>query len=125
MLSTTTLKLSLLCQYLRIIDKGMLRTACYTLLAFTLVWGCCSCFMAWVPCFPVKAYWDWSLSSATCYAFGSKVEGPFTTTYVSHSSFNLALDFAILVLPAPICFQKALTKRQQIAAMGLGSLGML
>lgn len=53
-LSTTLLKLSLLCQYLRIFDRGVIRAAIFTLLAFCLVWGLVSSFMAWFPCFPVK-----------------------------------------------------------------------
>lgn len=123
--STTLLKLSLLCQYLRIFKDGILRTSCFVLISFCLVWGCISSFMAWFPCFPIKAYWDWSIVDANCYAFGSKIEGPFVQTYVSHAAFNLVLDFAILVLPAPIIFQKALSGKQKLSALGLGAMGML
>lgn len=102
-----------------------MRTAIYTLFAFCLVWGLISSFMAWFPCFPVAAYWDWTIEGATCYAFGSKQEGPFVTTYVSHSAFNMVLDFAVLVLPAPIIFRRAMTRREKFAALGLGAMGSL
>lgn len=102
-----------------------MRTAIYTLLACCLIWGAISCFMAWFPCFPIKAYWDWTISHANCYAFGSKETQPFVNSYVSHSAFNMVLDFAVLVLPAPIVFRKAMTKKEKFAALGLGAMGSL
>lgn len=124
-LSTTLLKLSLLCQYLRIFKEGGIRIAIYAIFAFCLVWGVISCVMAWAPCFPVQAYWDWSVTKHTCYAYGAKVEKPFFITYVSHGAFNMVLDLAVLVLPAPIVFRRAMTKRERCAALGLGTLGLL
>ena len=102
-----------------------MRAAIYTLFAFCLVWGLLSCFMAWLPCFPVKAYYDRTITDATCYAFGSIKEKPFVSTYVSHAAFNMLLDFAVLVLPAPIVFRRAMTRREKWAALGLGAMGSL
>lgn len=73
----------------------------------------------------VVAYWDRSITDATCYAFGSTDETSFVSTYVSHSAFNVLLDFAVLVLPAPIVFRQAMTRKEKFAALGLGAMGTL
>lgn len=124
-LSTALLKLSLLCQYLRIFDKGPIRLAIWTLIAICFAWGFVTTFMAFFPCFPVKAYWDWTLTNAKCYAYGSREEKPFVDVYVAHGVTNMVFDLAIIVLPAPVIFRRAMTKREKFAALGLGSLGLL
>lgn len=68
--STALIKLSLLFQYLRIFDSGPVRKLCIWLIVIISCWGAAFSFMAWLPCFPVRAYWDWSLAGARCYAYG-------------------------------------------------------
>ncbi len=65
------IKLSLLLQYLRIYERGRMRIFCRAMIGIISIWGLVFSFMAWFPCFPVRAYWDWEITEATCYAWGT------------------------------------------------------
>jgi hypothetical protein len=69
--STTLIKLSLLFQYLRVFEAGAVRKLCIGMIVLISCWGFAYSFMGWFPCFPIRAYWDWSLTDATCYAYGA------------------------------------------------------
>jgi len=51
-------KLSLLCQYLRMFKSGVLRTTCLVLLYTTGFWTLFWFMQGWFPCFPVSGFWD-------------------------------------------------------------------
>jgi hypothetical protein len=72
-MSTALIKLSLLFQYLRAVDSGRIRIFCIALIVIISIWGFIYSFMAWFPCFPIRAYWDWTLTSAKCYAYGMMI----------------------------------------------------
>jgi hypothetical protein len=142
-MSTMLIKLSLLFQYLRIFDAGATRTVCIGMIILTSIWGIAFSVMAWFPCFPIRAYWEWSLTGATCYAYGmvsvsfinttenvdgatgTKERGPFVTTYESHSALNLILDLCVFLTPISIIWRKQRSKRENIAILGLFALGAL
>ena len=105
--------------------------------------------MAFFPCFPIRAYWDWSVTDAKCYAFGTmnvslplndgysekvltftiysgaKVREPLAAAYESHSVINMVFDIAVLTVPIPMCFRQDRSKREHFAAAGLCTLGSL
>ena len=70
-MSTALIKLSLLFQYLRMFERGLTRTLCIGMIVIISCWGIAYSIMAWFPCFPIQAYWDWSITNAKCYAYGS------------------------------------------------------
>lgn len=69
-------KLSLLFQYLRLLDENpdkkqpRTRIAIICLIAVTSIWGIVYSILAWVPCIPVEAHWNFE-ESATRYGYGS------------------------------------------------------
>jgi hypothetical protein len=124
-ISATLVKISLLLQYMRFLKDSRLRFACIALMAISGMWGFAYSFMAIFPCFPVKAYWDWSIEDAVCYGYGVKKEHPFVEVFVSHAAINVVLDVCILVVPAPILFKKVLTKREKWSVAGLAVMGIM
>ena len=123
-MSATLIKLSLLVQYLRIYKEGTVRKLCIALVVYISIWGMTYSFMAWVPCFPVEAYWNWALINATCYAYGAKSKKPFSITYETHTAQNVVLDIAVLLTVMPICFRRNLTRKEGLGVAGLLSLGV-
>lgn len=123
--SATLVKISLLLQYLRILKEGWLRYACIGLMVLSSMWGFAYSFLAFFPCFPVKAYWDWSIEDATCYGYGVKEKHPFVEVFVSHAAINVLLDVAILVVPVPILLQRAMSKKEKWSVFGLASMGIV
>lgn len=81
--------------------------------------------MAAFPCFPVQAYWDWSITDATCYGYGVKKEHPFVEVFVSHTAINVLLDVAIVLVPVPFLLRKAMTTKQKWSVAGLGAMGLV
>lgn len=123
--SAGLVKVSLLLQYLRILKEGRMRWVCIGLLAISSMWAFAYSFMALVPCFPVRAYWDWSITDATCYGYGVKEKHPFVETFVSHAAINVLLDIAIVLVPIPFLFSKAMTRREKWAVFGLAAMGIV
>lgn len=125
--SATFIKLALLFQYLRLFEKGtrLYRT---TLAAIGLVvcWGLGFGIAGWVPCIPVRAFWDVSEEDATCWGFGSYNAQEFVATYVALTSSNVALDIITLVIPMSFLFAtNTHTHRTRYALMGLFGMGCL
>ena len=121
--SATLVKISLLLQYLRILKSGRLRYVCFGLMATSAMWGLAYSFMAFFPCFPVQAYWDWTIQDAKCYGYGVKAEHPFVEVFVSHAAINVLLDIAIVVVPVPLLLRKAMTKKEKWSVFGLAAMG--
>lgn len=91
-------KLSLLFQYLRVLNEDpdaeqpKTRIAIIFLIVATSVWGVVYSILAWVPCIPVEGHWNFD-ESATRYGYGSDEIGPFvaTCTYMSAPGVGLSL----------------------------------
>lgn len=92
------IKLSLLFQYLRVLNENpdtkqpKTRIAIIFLIVATSVWGVVYSILAWVPCIPVEGHWNFD-ESATRYGYGSDEIGPFvaTCTYMSTPGVGLFL----------------------------------
>ncbi|KAH6658246.1 hypothetical protein BKA67DRAFT_209384 [Truncatella angustata] len=71
--ATTFIKLTLLFQYMRILDRGTRTYMIWVIVAiFTALWGIAFSFLlAWVPRIPVSEFWTQS-SDGFCYGFGAK-----------------------------------------------------
>jgi hypothetical protein len=126
--ATTFIKCSLLFQYLRIFQTGKLRLVCIVTLVVVGLWGFTFSFMALFPCFPPKAYWNYKITNARCYAFGSINSsrhniGEFVATYETQAGTNMALDAACLLIPSALFFRKDTKKRQIWGIVTLFVLG--
>lgn len=122
-MATTFIKLALLFQYLRLFDRPMLRFITITMIAITSLWGFAYSFIAWLPTFPVRAYWDWSITDAVRYGFGSHDPGVFARTYISHVTSNLVLNLIVLAIPIPVYFDPEVGRRGRFGLLGLFVIG--
>ena len=103
--TVSLIKISILLQYLRLFDAGSQRRTCLVMLGIVGVWTAVTSFMAWVPCFPVHAFWDRGVEDAKCYAYGSKYIASHYATFLSHSVVNMGLDVVIFAIPLPLLFR--------------------
>ncbi|TQN64425.1 hypothetical protein CSHISOI_10995, partial [Colletotrichum shisoi] len=123
-LSTAFIKISLLFQYLRIFDQpSFSRRLCIFTIVFTSLWSLAYSFLGWVPCLPVRAYWDWSVP-ATRWAYGSLTPEIFSATYESHSAINVALDLLVLAIPIPIYFRTNVPFKSKLGLLALLAIGI-
>lgn len=78
-------KLSLLFQYLRLLNENpdtkqpKTRIAIVFLIVATSIWGVVYSILAWVPCIPVEAHWHFD-ENATRYGYGSDEVSTFVAT---------------------------------------------
>jgi len=122
--TTVFIKISLLLQYLRLFQQGARRIICIVLLALVIVWGLTFSFMAWVPCFPVRNFWDRQPGSK-CYGFGYRTINEAKFTILAFAATNMAFDIAIFLVPITEYFRKDLRRKQVLAMTGLFSLGSM
>jgi hypothetical protein len=123
-LSAAFIKLSILCQYLRIFEKGRVRMLCLVMLIITGVWSFVFLFISWFPCFPVHKAWKADVKGK-CYGFRSRNALEFKLALESHASSNMLLDVIILIIPM-VLFRKPGLKRRQIWGMlGIFTLGAI
>ena len=102
-----------------------MRTIAIGLLIFIGIWASAYSFMAWFPCFPIRAAWDETLENATCYGYFARKQGPFVAAFESHCAINLVLDIAVLFSAAPMCYRQNLSKKEWCGIGGLFSTGAL
>jgi hypothetical protein len=119
------IKLSLLLQYLRIFEKGLLRWVCLVTAGLVIIFACVYSFMAWFPCIPnIESYWDWTRENRQCYGYGSLYQADHYHTFLSHSIINIFLDIIILVIPIPLLFRPNTEMRTRLGILGLLFLGV-
>lgn len=125
---STFIKLALLFQYLRLFKKGTrLRILTVITIIVVCLWGFVFTFMSWVPCVPIRAYWDWDIPDyqVTRYGFGSHDADSFVATYLTHAATNVALDLVIFTIPIPLYMEKGIQTRTRWALCGLFVLGAM
>lgn len=125
---STFIKLALLFQYLRLFKKGArLRIISIITIIVVCLWGLAFTFLSWVPCLPIRAYWDWQIpdTQVTRYGFGSHEVDTFVATYLTHAATNVALDLIIFTIPIPIYMEKGIQTRTRWALCGLFVLGAM
>lgn len=131
-MSTAFIKISLLLQYLRVIDRRSLvaRRLCAGLIVFVSLWGTAYSVLGWFPCLPVHMFWDRTAATtaaeATCFAYGSLKPDAFSATYESHSAVNMALDLTVLAMPMPLFLstdaQRRKTRLALVAILAMGAM---
>ncbi|KAH8897804.1 hypothetical protein GQ53DRAFT_884653 [Thozetella sp. PMI_491] len=125
-MSTAFIKLALLFQYLRIFERGTkVRFLTIFFIVVTSCWGFAYSFIAWVPCWPVTAYWDWSFDAVARWGFGSHDVGIFVGTYISHVAGNVVLDLIVFAIPVPLYFSSTSSKKSRWGICFLVVLGLI
>ncbi len=123
-MSTTFIKLSLLFQYLRVFEGRRTRATCIVLIVLVSLWGLSYSIIAWVPCNPVHAFWDFTVD-AVCWGYDSPDPVVFAATYNSHTALNMAFDIAVFLTPVPLYFKKNTPVNTRMALMALLVMGAM
>ncbi|KAK0733137.1 hypothetical protein B0T26DRAFT_669574 [Lasiosphaeria miniovina] len=124
-MSTTLIKISLLFQYLRVFDKGLLRNVCISSIVLVSLWGAAYSVMAWTPCIPIHGFWDFFDADVTCYGYGARTADQFTATYESHTAFNMVFDALVFCIPVPLYFQANASSRTKKGLLVVFAMGLL
>lgn len=124
---TGLVKLSLLCQYLRVFKKGGLRWSCIILLGVTIIFTLFWFIQGWFPCFPVSGFWNRTgQSTAKCWGTGFADDMQESMiAFVGFAGSNMALDAVIFFVPMVVYFKPSLGARQIFALTALFSLGSM
>jgi len=124
--TTVCIKLSLLCQYLRLWGESYRRKVTIILLVAVILWGSAFQFMAWFPCFPISGFWDKTMSPpAKCYAFGYRTTEEAKSTLLAFAGTNMCLDLVIFLIPLTEYFRPNLRRKQVVAMTGLFAMGLM
>lgn len=124
--TTVFIKLSLLCQYLRLFRHRYLRIVTIVLLVTISLWGAAFCFLAWFPCSPVRGFWDKQMfPPAKCYGFGYRTTREAKNTLLAFAGSNMFLDFIVFLVPLSEYFRPDLKRRQAFAMTGLFVMGSM
>lgn len=126
--STGLVKLSLLCQYLRVFKKGTLRWTCVILTGLTVCFSLFWFIQGWFPCFPVSGFWDRTSGNSTAKCWGTGFADDAEESMISFVGFagsNMALDAVIFFVPMTVYFKPSLGSRQILAMTALFSLGSM
>ncbi|KAG8534136.1 uncharacterized protein KY384_000980 [Bacidia gigantensis] len=109
------IKYSILCLYYRIffVSRGF-TIAVWVIGAFVMGYSIAQTFAAIFQCTPVPALWD-------PYTHGHCIDTSLAATVMA--AFNVATDFAILILPMPILWQMQIPSRRKLQIMGIFLLG--
>lgn len=119
-------KLSLLCQYLRIFKTGPMRMTCFVLLVMTSIWATFWFIQGWFPCFPVSGFWDrMGHPQAKCWGTGFDTVKGALIAFVGFAASNMTLDMIIFFVPVTLYFKPNLAARQVMAIVALFSLGSM
>jgi rhodopsin domain-containing protein len=123
-LSATFIKLSLLCQFLRLFNKGTwaYRASIGGLVAVTL-WGVTFVILSVFPCAVVSDAWNILARNPRCWGYASQDADLFTATLVSHNIINTIFDIYITAIPFQLYFQPDVTSRTRMGLMVLLLMG--
>lgn len=124
-LSVAFTKLAILFQYLRIFQtSSTYRLVCKTLIIIVALWGCVYSVMIWVPCIPVAAYWDLSITDAKCYGFSGRQLREFMDYFVSQVVSSSVLDFIVFLLPIRLYFRPNTKGHVHLSLLCFFALGL-
>jgi hypothetical protein len=124
--TTAFVKVSLLCQYLRMFTDGPRRITCIVVLCFVVLWGAAFSFMAWVPCLPVSGFWNRLQTPAPrCFAFGYRTIKEAKYFILGFASSNMFLDIVVFLIPLTEYLKPGLRRKQILAMTGLFILGAM
>ncbi|KAK3990483.1 hypothetical protein QBC44DRAFT_64269 [Cladorrhinum sp. PSN332] len=112
--SIALVKLSILLLYLRVFTPVFIRKSTYTVLVAVLLLSLWSVLSTIFFCIPVARFWDRTID-------GSCLPRP--PRWISGAIFNIASDFAILVLPLSVVRRLSIPTRQKIGLYLVFALG--
>ena len=110
-------KLSILCQYLRLCKPGVTRVFAQCMIVVTTLWGTAWAFISWFPCVPI--------GSSNCYGWAASQAIAVYRTCIAQVISNMCLDVVIFLTTIPIYLQQGSGSRARTGLIGLLALGSL
>ena len=95
------------------------------MIGVTVMWGIAFSMLRWFPCYPVAAYWDFSIKHGRCWGFGSRDPIAFTRVFVSQATSIAVLDFIVFAIPIRLCFKPDTQRKTKLCLLGLFTFGLL
>ncbi|PVI08719.1 hypothetical protein DM02DRAFT_713916 [Periconia macrospinosa] len=108
-------KLSIVCQYMRIFRGVMFQRTCKILLGVLAIYGCSTVFGSIFMCIPVQFFWG--VGKGSCL---NKLAFSF-----SNAALNIATDIFVFAMPIPLIKSLNMSKKKKIAlgvVLGLGGI---
>jgi len=112
-------------QYLRMFKAGSkCSLLCKCLILIIPIWGLAFCLFYWIPCIPLAAYWDLSITDAKCWGFGSCQWGEFGRFFVSQAISTCVLDFIVFILLVRLYFKPDTQRKTRVVLLCFFVLGL-
>ena len=123
-LSSTFIKIALLLQYLRHLTGRRIRIISKGVLGFTVLSGVAFAICSWFSCYPIAAFWDFTIQDSRCWGFASRNQLEFMRINVTQVVTTAALDLIVFVLPGWLYFQPDTVRAARLSLFGLFILGL-
>lgn len=111
-IALTSIKVSIVLQYLRVFVGKSIRFWCWATIALVTAYGLNTVFTAIFTCVPVNTFW---LGGGKCI--------PKKFLWFFNAAFNILTDIIILILPMPVLSSLRLPLKQKIGLMFVFALG--
>jgi hypothetical protein len=95
------------------------------MIVISAAWGTAFTLLRWIPCYPVRAYWDLSITDAHRWGFSDRNPIAFMNVFVSQAVSTAVLDSIIFAIPIPLCFKHDTPRKTRLCLVGLLILGSL
>jgi hypothetical protein len=113
----TSVKVSILCLYLRALRYDYVHTAAKILLATVIITHLWIIISIFTVCVPLDAFWNLAKKKdAYCHKFA---------VYWSHAGINIVTDFLIFILPLTVLRKMRIPPKQKMALGGVFVLAFL
>lgn len=123
-LSSAFIKISLLLQYIRAFTGPRIRLFCKIMIAITSMCGAAFAICSWFSCYPVAAFWDFSIRNPKCWGFASRDRGEFVSISVIQVAVTNVLDSIVFVIPTWLYFQPTTPRNTRLSLLCLLVLGL-
>lgn len=123
-LSSAFIKISLLLQYIRAFTGKRIRLFCKIMIAITSMNGAAFAICSWFSCYPVAAFWDFSIRNAKCWGFASRNNVEFITISIVQVAVTNILDIIVFVIPTWLYFQPSTPRNTRLSLLCLLVLGL-
>jgi hypothetical protein len=119
-------KLSLLCQYLRLFKAGTIRQICIVMFMVTCMWSVVLFIQGWFPCFPVSGFWDrLQQPPPKCWGVGFETIETAVVSLYALAASNMILDMIIFSIPIAVYLRPGANRGSVVPFLALFSLGAM
>ncbi|KAL3419624.1 hypothetical protein PVAG01_08122 [Phlyctema vagabunda] len=110
----TSIKFSILSQYLQLFVRRTARVQAYILMGVVAIFGAFIILTSMLTCIPVERFWD---STQPGHCMNRR------PLWFAHAAFNVCTDFAIMLLPMPTLWALQLPRKQKVTLVTIFGIG--